>query len=394
MKKHDTPLRSEDVRQKNEKLILKAIQRSKGVSQSEMVGFTGLKAPTVLRIFSYLEGRGLIKMAPYSEQHRKQVEKKGRKPVYYVVNPEAHYTVGIEFWASQIAIIITDFTRQVIYEKTLSNVNIDKAAILVPTLTELLNEAIRATGIDRSRILGIGVGAPGRIDTEEGQIIFYGRIRGMVSLPLRAMLEKAFDIPVFVSNNASVVAVNAYRRGVAKDSKSLITVLIRSGVGGAFISEGNLLLVQGRTAMEIGHSSIDMHGPECVCGTQGCLEAYISEQVLLEEAAEILGIATLPELDQLLGDGDDTALALVRQKGKLLSVEMRSLNRIFSPDSFLIMTRFPHISAVYAEEVRKNLSRDFFCQADDIAVYSDVYDSVEAGRGAAELVFEDYFTTP
>ena len=394
MKKHDTPLRSEDVRQKNEKLILKAIQRSGGVSQSEMVAFTGLKAPTVLRIFSYLEERGLIMVAPYSDQHRKQAEKKGRKPVYYVVNPKAHYTVGIEFWASQIAIILTDFTRQVIYEKTLSNVKIDKAEVLVPTLTELLDEAIDVTGVERSRILGIGVGAPGRIDTEEGRIIFYGRIRGMVSLPLREMLEKAFDIPVFVSNNASVVAVNAYRRGVARDSKSLITVLIRSGVGGAFISEGNLFLVQGRTAMEIGHSSIDMHGPECVCGTQGCLEAYISEQVLLEEAAELLGIGTLPELDHLLEEKHAEALALVRRKGRLLSVEMRSLNRIFSPDSFLVMTRFPHISEVYAEEVRNNLRQDFFCQADDIAVYSDVYDSVEAGRGAAELVFEDYFTTP
>ncbi len=125
MKIHDAPLRSEDVRQKNEKIILQAIQKSRGLSQSEVVALTGLKAPTVLRIFTYLEERGLIQVTDTVE--RQLPERKGRKPVFYQVNPTTHYTIGIEFWSRQISIIMTDFQKNLIYSSTVAFVAIENA---------------------------------------------------------------------------------------------------------------------------------------------------------------------------------------------------------------------------------------------------------------------------
>lgn len=390
MKIHDAPLRSEDVRQKNEKIILQAIQKSRGLSQSEVVALTGLKAPTVLRIFTFLEERGLIQVTESVD--RQLPERKGRKPVFYKVNPSTHYTIGIEFWSRQISIIMTDFQKNLIYSRTITDAEIGVAKDLVRTLDELIQQALSESGVPKDKILGIGVGAPGRIDTEQGKAIYYGRIRNMVNLPLREHLEKLFSIPVFVNNNAGVVALNAYRRGSAKNAHALITVLIRSGVGGAFINGGKLMLVQGKTAMEIGHAAIDLNGPECFCGARGCLEAYIAESVVLQEAQNLFPVQDLEELDVMAGAGHDGAVALLEEKGALLGVETRNLFRLFSPDSFLIMTRFPNISRIYAEKVSEALKGDFFCQeATTINVYHDVYDSVEAGRGAADLVFEDYF---
>ncbi len=390
MKIHDAPLRNEDVRQKNEKLILQAIQRNLAMSQSEAVALTGLKAPTVLRIFSYLEERGLIQITDSVDRHIP--ERKGRKPVFYRVNPEAHYTIGIEFWARQVSIIMTDFQKNLCYSKTLADAEIENAEKLVETIDVLIQEALTAAGVPKEKILGIGVGAPGRIDTEQGKVIYYGRIRNMFGVPIREHMEKKFGIPVFINNNASVAAVNAYRRGAAKDARALITILVRSGVGGAFINNGELMLVQGRTAMEIGHAAIDIHGPECNCGARGCLESYISESVVLQEATACCGVQNLAELDRLAGEGHAAAVGLLEEKGALLGVEARNLFRIFSPDTFLIMTRFPHMSRIYAAKVVEALEGDFFCDSSAcINVYSDVYDSIEAGRGAADLVFEDYF---
>jgi len=390
MKIHDAPLRSEDVRQKNEKIILHAIQKSKGLSQSEVVSFTGLKAPTVLRIFTYLEERGLIQVTDNVE--RNTPEKKGRKPVFYKVNPVTHYTIGIEFWLRQISIIMTDFQKNLVYSRTVTDAEIGKAEDLIETLAQLIQQALSESGVPIEKILGIGVGAPGRIDTDQGKAIYYGRIRDMLNLPIREHLEKLFSIPVFISNNAGVVAMNAYRRGSAKNANALITVLIRSGVGGAFINGGELMLVQGKTAMEIGHAAIDLNGPECFCGARGCLEAYIAESVVLLEAQRRFPVRDLEELDEMAGDGHEGAVALLEENGALLGVEARNLFRLFSPDSFLIMTRFPNTSRIYAEKVNETLKGDFFCQeSTTINVYHDVYDSVEAGRGAADLVFEDYF---
>lgn len=387
---HDTPLRGEDVRQKNEKIILNAIQRHDGISQSEVVTLTGLKAPTVLRIFSYLEEQGLIQIDEHV--HRDAPEKKGRKPVFYRVNPKAHYVVGVEFWSQQVSVVITDFQKNSVYQKKLDDVEIGDTQQLLAILEEIIQEGMRSAGIPPEAILGIGVGAPGRIDTERGNVIYYGRIRGMFQTPIREQLEKHFSIPVFINNNASVVAMNAYKRGVARGSLSLMTILIRSGVGGAFIDRGKLMLVQGRTALEIGHASINLDGPPCDCGAKGCLETYIAEPVLLAEVKVRLGVDTLEEFDALLAVENKAALSLAREKGALLAVEARNLYRLFSPGAFLILTRFKALSRIYAECVEETVRNDFFSRDDaGVMVFDDVYDALEAGRGAADLVFADYF---
>lgn len=391
MKKNSIPLRRGDVRQTNEKLLLQVIQTSNGMSQSQVVALTGLKAPTVLRIFGYLEGCGLIRVSESVEKFLP--EKKGRKPVFYTVNPTAHYTIGIEFWASQISIIMTDFAKNIIYRDTLRNLNITHSKELINTLENLINELLIETKISKEKIIGIGVGAPGNIDTLEGKVVIYERICDINELPLREILEKQFKIPVFINNNASVAAINAYRRGSAKDAHSLITILIRSGVGGAYINNGELLMAKGRTAMEIGHVSLNVDGPNCICGEKGCLETYLAEPAILGEIGNLFGIYNIKDLDNKATSGDEEIINYIRDKGKLLAVEIKNLFRLFCPDAFLIMTRFNNISRIYAEMAREALKDDYFGnKKSEVSVYYDVYNSIDAGRGAADLVFADYFS--
>ena len=111
MSSKSKPLRSEDMREKNEKLILRYIHQNEGISQSQIVQLTGLKAPTVLRIFSILETNGLIKIKK-NHQEKNSSEKKGRKPVFYKVNPTARYVVGVEFWAQTACVLIVDFEKK------------------------------------------------------------------------------------------------------------------------------------------------------------------------------------------------------------------------------------------------------------------------------------------
>ncbi|MGM0432982.1 MAG: winged helix-turn-helix domain-containing protein, partial [Spirochaetota bacterium] len=114
MTEKSTPLRSEDVRQKNEKLILHYIQHSHGISQSEIVHLTGLKAPTVLRIFSILEKNGLIKVNK-NRPEKDEGDRKGRKPVFYTVNGRAKYVIGVEFWSQTAHVLVVDFARKPVY---------------------------------------------------------------------------------------------------------------------------------------------------------------------------------------------------------------------------------------------------------------------------------------
>ena len=102
-----TPLRSGDVRARNEKLVLKLIYNQTGISQSEISTITGLKPPTVFRIFTSLIEQGFIVEC---RSNRKATEKKGRKPSFFCVNPDACYAIGLDFWWQSAAVLVTDFS--------------------------------------------------------------------------------------------------------------------------------------------------------------------------------------------------------------------------------------------------------------------------------------------
>ena len=384
------PLRGEDVRQKNEKLILHAILQHGSISQSEIVSLTGLKAPTVLRIFSYLEKNGLIQVNEQAQ--RDNGDRKGRRPVYFQVNPRVHYVIGIELWSKQVSLVVTDFAKRPVYSRTLVDDAMEYSEQLYRHIAEMITEAVDSLGLDQSQILGIGVGAPGRIKVTNGEIIYYSRIKNLENFPLGKRLEEEFGLPVMVNNNASVLAVNAFRRGQMDSSRTLLTILIRTGVGGAYICHGTLLTPQGRTAVELGHLSVDMHGRECVCGAKGCLETYLSEVALREDAADALGTASLEDLDKRIAEQEPRTLEFMKQRAEYLSVAARDLYRLFAPDTILIITRYEHISKCYRDMIYRTLQEDSFCHKEQgVEVTASVYDPEEACRGAADLIFDAYF---
>lgn len=391
MKSVNIPLRSEDVREKNEKIILRSIQLKGVLSQSEAVTATGLKAPTVLRIFTYLEEQGLIEVSDKVPPQASNPEKKGRKPIYYHIKSSAYYAVGIEFWSRQFTLIVTDFRKNIVYKHSITEIQFQNTEQVLEIIRKEIDTALQACSLSQDQILGVGIGAPGRIDTEKGTIIYYSRIPDMLNFPLGELLGETYTMPIYLNNNASVVAMNAYKRGAAKEAQSLMTILIRSGVGGAMIDRGKPMMTKGKTALEIGHTTIDLHGPLCSCGSHGCMEAYISENVLIEECVA-MGFGSLENLETLVQKKEPEAVKLVTAKGDLLGVEARNLYRMLSPESFLILTRYPGIAEIYAQRVQDAVNSDYFSQYDkQVSVHHDVYDPVEACQGAVDLVFDHFF---
>lgn len=384
------PLRGNDVRQQNEKLVLSIIHKSEGISQSDVVQLTGLKPPTVYRIFSSLEEEGLILVSSKKHEYG---ERKGRRPVYYRTNPQALYIIGIDFWVRSMAIIILDFGGNPVHEEVIELPDRIDASEVVETLKDLVGKALEEAGIPGERLLGIGIGAPGRVDTETGEVVHYGRIEGMNSFSIKEPVEKAFDIPVYLHNNASVIALSEYRYGVAKGQETLLMVLIRSGVGGAFINQGEIFVTKKHTTMEIGHMSIDLQGRSCECGGSGCLETYLSEDAILRDLEAQNVVMDMEQLDGALERGEEQVVELLRGKAKVLAEGIRSLFQLFGPDSFLIVTRSKRLSDFLARETASILQSS--AEKGDggrARLLSAPYDPILAGKGAADLVLDHFFS--
>ncbi len=386
----NTPLRGNDIRKQNERLILSLIQKNKNLSQSEAVTLTGLKPPTILRIFANLENEKLIKI---NKKTNVAIEKKGRKPVFYKINPKAAYAVGIDFCSTSASAVIVDFNREPI---TSDFINISKnhnGESIFIILRDLIDNAIKKAAISKSKILGIGVGAPGKVDIDSGTVLFYDRIEGLSHYSLRDRLFEYFQTSIFVNNNCSVIAMNEYLYGSVSDSKSLVTLLIRSGVGGAFINEGKVLTTNGTTTMEVGHTSIDYNGRLCECGEKGCLQSYLAESAITKDIQSIKKIPSFQDIDQLLDPDEEKTENFFREKAELLCKTLKMLSRLFSPDTFLIISRSPLYAeklAEFSEEIMKNDP----CKYDNIekiSIKHNSYNPIQAGQGAADLVFDDYF---
>jgi len=392
MAENKSPLRGDDIRKRNEKLILGLIHKHKNLSQSEAANITGLKPPTILRIFGNLENEKLIKVNKKSSIIN---EKKGRKPVYYKINPKAAYVIGVDFCSTSASVVIVDFNRQPVYSDFFDISDDHTGETIFNLLCTLIDGAITKSAINRSKILGIGVGAPGKVDISTGAVLFYDRIEGLSNFSLRDRFNGFFNIPIFINNNCAVIAMNEYMYGHVSESKSLITLLIRSGVGGAFINEGKVLTTNNTTTMEAGHISIDYNGRQCECGEKGCLEAYLAEPAILNDIKAIEEISSFMDIDELIkSDGKEIELFL-KEKAELLCKVLRMMRRVFSPDTFLIISRSPLYAeklSMFASEIMKNDS----CKYDDIeelTIKHSKYNPVNAGQGAADMVFNHYFTS-
>ena len=381
------PLRSADIRERNEKLILHLIFQRGKISQSEVGRLTGLKPPTVLRIFTILERDDYITPV---ESPKEETEKKGRKPAYYSVNPEKLYALGVDFWAGSSAVMLVDFEGKKVASAVEDFPAGLDAAEVMRRLEKTMKSVLRSSGVAKDKILGIGVGAPGRVDISNGVLQYYSRIRGMKDYPIGAELAKKFDLPVFIHNNCSVVAMSEYRYGVAGGVKSLLTILLRAGVGGAFIQDGKAFLSREKTTLEVGHMSVDIGGASCQCGGKGCLETRLAEEALI---AGLSGVSSIAELGEALAKGQARAEKSLRESGEYLYLGLRNLVQLFGPEALLIVTRSKAVSDFFARwtEEKARTEEGGSCFA-GVKILAAEYNPVLAGRSAADLVFDDFFS--
>ncbi|MDF1567605.1 MAG: ROK family transcriptional regulator [Spirochaetaceae bacterium] len=371
------PLRSNDIRESNEKLVLSILFQNAGISQSQVVKRTGLKAPTVFRIFAKLEEDGYIQpCGEYTPAEPPQgADRKGRRPNYYCVNPSSGYAIGVDFSSLAASAIVVDFKNEVIYNDTIDvEPGINKDGMMA-VLEVLIEKAIHQSGIDMERLIGIGIAAPGIVDTETGRVLEYERIGGLSGFGIVEHFRRVFGAPVLAHNNASVIAASAYHYGGAREEGSLFAILVRSGVGGALVNHGEIFLNGTTTALEIGriHVTTDSNAEN--------LEGICSEPAILGALRARFGVTSWEEIQEQLTTGD--LEASLGQVELAFETALRNLNHIFHPEAFLIISRFTILSEYLRAVAERALAGR--------RVISLVYNPVQACYGATDIVFKQFF---
>lgn len=165
-------------------------------------------------------------------------------------------------------------------------------------LTALIHRVLAQAGGEP--VGGIGVAAAGQIHPES-QAVVYAPNLNWSDVPLRAVLENAFSLPVWVENDVRGAAWGEFRHGAGLGADSLIAVFVGTGVGSGAVLGGRLWRGASNAAGEIGHTQVIPDGLPCRCGNRGCLEVYASGSGFVRRLETALAAGTTTRLAEWTG---------------------------------------------------------------------------------------------
>jgi predicted NBD/HSP70 family sugar kinase len=358
-----------------------------GASQSEIVQATGLKAPTIFRIFSSLEEDGLI-MPISNDLEEGALTKKGRRPVNFIVCKDARYSIGLEFWTAYLSIGVFNFLGERIYSSMQPLADRVTADEVIALIVKHVQEIITNLAIPMEKILGLGVAAPGQVDLEKNRVAYYPRIVGMKNYPIVEVLQKQLPIPVMLHNNCSALAFSEYRYGGFSHDDSMFTFLLRTGVNGAFVHDDVIYTNSKSLTIETGHIPINFDGPRCSCGSRGCLQAFLQD---LDPDSVDNRLALFEGLDAKLKENDLLALRTIERASGYLVIAMKIIMRLLAPKSFLFVGCSATVSEAICSQVRRLIAEPDAFELAPPKIFSTSYDPLLAQKGASDLVLVDFF---
>jgi glucokinase len=254
--------------------------------------------------------------------------------------------VGVDLGGTQVRVALVDLKGAVLNRSATSTDAAGGPRAVVQQIRQLVVEATR--GIEPSTLAGVGVCAPGPLDSEAGVVLGIPTLPGWVDIPIVEWLREALALPVTLENDGVAAAIGEWRFGAGRGLRDFVYVTVSTGIGGGVIADGHVLRGRRRLAAHLGHMTILPQGEVCLCGNRGCWEAQASGTALgdlaRKLAADTPGSALFrhgPSVNarhvmEAAREGDELGLRLVAQEAELLGIGIVNLLHLFSPDAVVV----------------------------------------------------------
>lgn len=238
------------------------------VSKQQIATVMGFSLPTVHQNIAELLAAGLIKPGEILKSTG------GRPAVGYTIDETVRYAIGIAVSHSRLRILATDVRQNELAFK-MSMLRSSEGEAVGAQIAEELETFIAENGLERDRILGVGITFPGVIDQDSDIIVLSPTLR-IKDISLSAV-RKPIPFPVFIENDStSGGAAEWLGLSAQEKEEDFVYLFLENGIGGAVFINGKPYLGSGGRSGEFGHMCIVPGGKLCNCGKRGCVEAYCS----------------------------------------------------------------------------------------------------------------------
>ncbi len=298
-----------NVKQANRESVLYLLNNKKRLSRKDIADELGLTPAAVTKISAELINEGAIYETGISQGENKA----GRKKIMLRLNTENIFalTVSIEFDACFIAVCSLD--GKAVKRSVLRSQN---GADPKEYLEAVADEAIRLidiSGVEKSEIIGAGVGIVGSADIETGETAgAYGMWKNGINV--KKIFEEKLAMPVIVENNVKAFAGAQMIFESKNPDENILFVKWGPGVGSAIVIGGEVFNGNGNSAAEIGHYIVHPNGIKCRCGRRGCLETHVSAGAIVDKIKEHYSESETPRLYAVTGGNiDRVSFSVIRE---------------------------------------------------------------------------------
>jgi len=335
------------VKQHNLRVVLLSLLHEVKLSRVQLAQKTNLSNTTITNLIAELIDQGIVSEVDESDPKPDEFCPVGRPRTNIQIEPHARFVIGIHIGVGLFRVGIANICNELLHNQV---VYFDKglpAAQVLAKMVETVEAVLLASGVEREKILGVGVGASGLVDFQSGVNLVAPNLNWH-NIPLREFFQQAFNLPVVVDNNVRTMALAETYFGAGRGVGSLAFVYGRIGVGAGLIFKGEVFRGSTQGAGEIGHTVILLRGGElCRCGQRGCLETLISEEAILRQADQIAAVNPQGIMAQTLADendispiervfraarsGDTIVQAMLEDRAFYLGVALSSVVNLFNP---------------------------------------------------------------
>ncbi|WP_022884853.1 ROK family protein [Glaciibacter superstes] len=314
----------------NQTVIVDTIRRAHdGLSRVEIARITGLSAQTVSNVSRRLLDDGVIREAG------QRILGVGKPRTILRLDPSGLYAIGVHIDPSVITYVLLNLDGDVIAHdatRTASAVHPDR---VIADMHHCIEDLISTSGVERDRVLGVGIAAPGPVNLDSGIVLEPPLLDRWHGVALRDALAEATGLLVLLEKDVTAAAVAELWTSEGRERDDFVFFYYGTGIGVGLALAHEVVRGSSSNAGDAGHIIVDPNGPVCSCGRRGCLGDAVMPRRLVQLAIErgiidapadaqtnATGAASVGPFDTGAVDEAFTRLAALAERGNTVAREI------------------------------------------------------------------------
>ncbi|WP_285288968.1 ROK family protein [Alloacidobacterium dinghuense] len=219
------------------------------------------------------------------------------------------------------------------------------ANVIIDLIRSGAEELLRQADVPRSALKAVAAGAPGVTNVEAGIVVATSYLLGWRNVPLRDLLEAAFEVPAAVDNDVNLAAIGEYWAGAAKGVRDFVFLAVGTGIGAGIILDGKPFRGMDWSAGEIGYMLVPgVSDGVADTSTPGALEELIGGEGIRAEwrrrwskgGTSLCKDLTATEIFDGAVSGDALARSILEQSARLLAYAIYNISLVLNCSLFLL----------------------------------------------------------